>query len=537
MRRPGPYRLVIRFALGSLVAFLAIGTALSVAVSRQFKSRGEEQARGNATFVTRSILRFRISPKDIQAPLLPTGKTAARYRDLENFVQSRILKPGAGSAHFRVVRIKIWSAKGVILFSDDPRLPGKRFGVEEDLAQAFQGKTESGITDLQADENVDERNLADRLFETYVPLRLEGNKGPVDAVVELYQDYASIQQEITSGFQTVALTMLIGLAALYVLLLPIAVRASKTLSVQNATLGQQARRLVELLEKEQRTVAELRELNRLKTNFVAVASHELRTPLTSIIGYAKTLRQPGFSDDQRTRDEFLEAIERQGDRLFQLVENLLATSHLEDSGVRLSISDFSFAGLVGEVVEGLGSRGGRIRVVLPNDLPELRSDRQYVAQILQNLLGNALKFSPPDTECELGAKGSPRSLAFWVSDQGIGIPADQVDKIFDRFYQIDSSSTRRFGGIGLGLSLVKTSVEMLGGTIDVQSMPGRGSTFTVTLPVIHPSVGTQDHVEPPTVESNGSNGQVSNGQTANGHDPTGSFAISGAQRPLASRRS
>jgi signal transduction histidine kinase len=112
-----------------------------------------------------------------------------------------------------------------------------------------------------------------------------------------------------------------------------------------------------------------------------------------------------------------------------------------------------------------------------------------VAQILQNLLGNAMKFSSADSECEVGARWSGGSMTFWVRDHGIGIPEAELGRIFDRFYQVDSSSTRAYGGIGLGLSLVKSLVETLGGTIEVTSERGDGSMFTVTLPLVHPSVG------------------------------------------------
>jgi signal transduction histidine kinase len=477
-------RLVIRFAQASLVAFVALGIALSAIIARQFRLRGEAQAKAHATFVTASILRHELERSDLRGPIEPSSK---RYRQLSAFVRSRILRGGGGS-EFKVVRIKIWDKSGTVLFSDAPALVGRNFGFEDDLRGAFEGIPQAGISNLTAAENVDERGLADKLFETYVPLRLNGKSDRVDAVVELYQDYAGIQREITDGFRTVATALLIGLAVLYILLLPIVFRTSRTLSEQNLKLGQQARRLEELLQKEQQRVAELRELNRLKSNFVAVASHELRTPLTSIIGYAKTLRQPQFAEDGASRREFVEAIERQGDRLFQLVENLLMTSHLEDSVLKLSISSFSFPELVRDVVEGLGSVREQVRLALASDLPSLLTDRQYVAQIAQNLLNNALKFSGPDAQCELGARWFPGSLEFWVADHGIGIPPEEVGRVFERFYQVDSSSTRRYGGIGLGLSLVQNLVEALGGTVEVESQLGVGSTFTVTLPLVHPSV-------------------------------------------------
>jgi len=477
-------RLVIRFALASLVAFVALGIALSAIIARQFRLRGEAQAKAHATFVTDSILRHELERADLRGPIDPSSK---RFRQLSAFVRSRILE-GAGASEFKVVRIKIWGKTGTVLFSDARALVGMNFGLEDDIREAFEGIPQAGVSNLTAAENVDERGLADKLFETYVPLRLDGKTGPADAVVELYQDYAGIQREITDGFRTVATALLIGLAVLYVLLLPIVFRTSRTLSEQNVRLGQQAHRLEELLQKEQQRVAELRELNRLKSNFVAVASHELRTPLTSIIGYAKTLRQPQFADDGASRREFLEAIERQGDRLFQLVENLLMTSHLEDSVLKLSISSFSFPELVRDVVEGLGSSRDQVKLALAPDLPSLLTDRQYVAQIAQNLLNNALKFSGPGAECEFGARWFPGSLVFWIADHGIGIPSEEVGRVFERFYQVDSSSTRRYGGIGLGLSLVQNLVDALGGTVEVESQLAAGSTFTVTLPLVHPSV-------------------------------------------------
>ena len=241
-------------------------------------------------------------------------------------------------------------------------------------------------------------------------------------------------------------------------------------------------RLEDLLANEKRTVGELRELNRLKDEFVAIASHEVRTPLTSIIGYAKTLRRPEFAGDAATRDEFLGAIERQGDRLHRLVQNLLASSQNEDDLNRPSLTTFRLQDVVDEVLVGLGIGRPRIRFSAPPDLEPIVSDRQRVELILSNLLDNALKFSPGETPCQLEAAREGAALVFRVRDEGVGIPSDKLPRIFDRFYQVDSSVTRQYGGVGLGLSLVKQLVSTLGGQIEVQSRPGRGSTFTVRLP-------------------------------------------------------
>jgi signal transduction histidine kinase len=255
------------------------------------------------------------------------------------------------------------------------------------------------------------------------------------------------------------------------------------LADQNELLAEQASRLEELLRKEHQTVDELRELNRMKGDFVAVVSHELRTPVTALIGYAKTLRQPEFSNDPTMREEFLERMERQGDRLLRLVENLLTTARLESHELQITVGRLLFEDLVREVVEGLGSEATRVKLEVPEDLPVIHTDRQLMGRVLSNLLDNALKYSPDGSPCELGARTEPDHVAVWVTDHGIGIEPAKIDRIFDRFYQVDSSSTRRFPGAGLGLSMVHDLLDRLGGTISVVSRLNEGSTFTIRLPV------------------------------------------------------
>ena len=258
------------------------------------------------------------------------------------------------------------------------------------------------------------------------------------------------------------------------------------LAEQNELLTAQAERLENLLRKESATVDQLRELNRMKGEFVAVVSHELRTPITAMTGYAKTLRLPQFADDSLLREEFLERMERQGNRLIGLVENLLTTSSLENDQLSISIGRVLFEDVCRETVEGLGTDAERVVTKVPDDLPVLHTDRQLLSRVITNLLDNALKYSPEEAPCELDARAEDDGLVFRVRDHGIGIEPDQMERIFERFYQVDSSSTRRFSGAGLGLSMVRDLVRHLGGTITVQSVPGEGSSFTVRLPTHAP---------------------------------------------------
>jgi signal transduction histidine kinase len=456
-------RLVPRFALSSLVAFIAIGVALSVVISGQLRDRAEKAAQFHAEFVSSSILRYQLTEQDLD---FLTPMHGARYQELRSFVAARIV-------NFPVVRIKVWRSDGTVIFSDDERLVGHVFSVDEGLVSAFRNHVFSEISDLDEPENIYERSLGSKLFATYVPMYLDVRQtsGPPVAVAEIYQDYKGVQSELDRLFKTLVLTLLIGLGALYVLLLPIVVQVN--------------RRLARHLQEEQKTVAELRELNRLKGNFVAIASHELRTPLTSIIGFVKTLRRPEFRGDAEMQQEFLGSVERQADRLLKMVENLLTTSQLEASPLRLNLEPVSFSRLAGDLLEALGPRARRVRLDVPDELPQIVTDRYQLGLIVSNLLDNALKYSPNGEPCELAARTVGEEFIITVTDRGIGIAPGQVDRIFDRFYQVDSSSTRSYGGVGLGLNLVKEIVTGLGGTITVDSQAARGSTFSIALP-IHP---------------------------------------------------
>jgi signal transduction histidine kinase len=477
-RRPG---LVGTFALASLVAFAGVGIAITVLTNKQVIRAQELDAQYHAQFVTDSLLSYRLEGMHFSRPI--HGK---RFQILDRFIRSRVLMDP-------VLRVKIWNLKGTIVYSDEPRLVGQGFPGEPE-EEARRGEVESEISDLTDPENQFERRLAPKLFSTYVPLYTEHKPGSghPDAVVELYQDYGSVEAIAASLTRNRIITLGAGLVLLYMVLLPIVLGTSRRLRRQNqlledqaVKLREQARRLEGLLSREQQAVAELRTLSQMKSDFVAVASHELRSPLTAILGYVKTLRRPEFETDETARREFLGAIERQGERLLRLVNNLLTTALVENRAAAAEISRFDVGPLLEEVKEGFHA-GSRIRVSIPADLPALASDRVRVGEILANLVDNALKYSPDEAQVELGARAQNGNIQFWVVDRGVGIPPEDIDRIFERFYQTDQSATRRFGGVGLGLHLVRELAASLGGRVDVESVPGAGSTFTVTLPVSAP---------------------------------------------------
>jgi signal transduction histidine kinase len=238
-----------------------------------------------------------------------------------------------------------------------------------------------------------------------------------------------------------------------------------------------------LRERQEETLRRLRELDEMKSDFVAITSHELRTPLAAIRGFVNTLRRrlDELSGDE-TR-EFLEIVDHQTDRLIRLVEDLLVVSRIEAGKVTLHPEPLEPASFLERVVTGMGEHASRIQRRIHPGLPDVfLADPQRLGQILTNLLQNAVKFSPPDTVVTLDAEAFAEGLAFTVSDRGPGIPPDERQRIFERFHQTDAAATRRSEGAGLGLYITKQLVEAMGGSIELSSELGIGSTFRITLP-------------------------------------------------------
>ena len=459
-------RLVLRFALASLLAFVLVAVGALYLLVRNARDRAELVGARHATFVGESVLGPLFAGVNLNRPVV-----GAEYRRATAAVRSRVLSDGLA------VRVKVWRPDGTIVFSDEPRLVGERFPDEaSELAEVAEGHLELGVSDLEDEENEFERRLADTLFYTYLPLRTRP-KGPVVAVAEIYQDYSFIQDDIDAVVRRVAVIVVGGLAVLYALLLPIALRASRELRRRNDQLA-------ELLQREQRTVAELRDLARKKDDFVSAASHELRSPLTSILGSLATLTQPDVDGDAAARGEFVEAAQRQAKRLERLVENLLTEAQLEE-GRPVELDDVDLAEAAEAVVEELGATD-RVSFDLPAGT--VRTDRARIVEVLRYLLDNALKYSPAGSAITVDGTVEDGELRLRVTDHGPGIdPADQAE-IFERFHQVDQSSTRSHDGLGLGLHLARELVEELRGRVEVDSGPERGSTFTVTVPTEAPDV-------------------------------------------------
>jgi two-component system phosphate regulon sensor histidine kinase PhoR len=238
-----------------------------------------------------------------------------------------------------------------------------------------------------------------------------------------------------------------------------------------------------------RDVTEVRQLEELKADFIATASHELRTPLAAVYGAAQTLLRHDFALDESGRDRFISLIADESDRLGRIVNEILLANQLDAGRVDLGSDAFDPGELVERVVDAArvhAPPGIVLERVVPDGVPHVAADRDKVRQVLVNLVENAMKYSPGggriEVGIELGQESGSDMLVFFVKDEGLGIPADEQARIFEKFYRLDPHMTRGVGGTGLGLYICNELVNRMGGHIWVESTEGEGATFLLELP-------------------------------------------------------
>lgn len=235
-----------------------------------------------------------------------------------------------------------------------------------------------------------------------------------------------------------------------------------------------------------RDITHFRRAEEAKSAFISVVSHELKTPVAVIKGYASTLRRDDAHWDHSVVRDGLAVIEEETDRLTELINNLLAASTLQAEGLRLSQVDaVDLVQLVLHSAERFQLQTKKHHLVLdfPDDFPHVMGDETRLRQVFDNLIGNAIKYSPDGGEVRIGGSVDDDSMTVYVADHGVGIPQDEQAHIFEQFYRVDDALSRRTQGTGLGLYLAQAVVSAHGGKITVESQPGKGSTFRVTLPL------------------------------------------------------
>ena len=271
------------------------------------------------------------------------------------------------------------------------------------------------------------------------------------------------------------------------------VLASRTPRVPDERETDRLRRVAEQLglaignmrayRREAEVADELRELNRRKDAFLATVSHELRTPATTITLAARTLRDADGRLDPADRSYAHDLLVRRGEELSSMIESLLEEALAESDGLRVHLTSVDWASDLARWVATAHTVTGRhVTLSLPAEPVTSMADRAKAERIVANLLSNAAKFSPASTPIECALTADDAWVVISVRDHGPGVPPDARDRIFDRFYQVDSSLRRAQGGFGIGLSLARRFAEGHGGSVSVTDAPGGGSVFTVRLP-------------------------------------------------------
>jgi signal transduction histidine kinase len=300
-------------------------------------------------------------------------------------------------------------------------------------------------------------------------------RAPESTIVKVLLHFAQLLETLVAAGQKTFLTSQVHIEA--------TLENNRELETQNKRL--------ELMN------VQLKDMDRLKSSFLATVSHELRTPLTSIIGYSEMLSEGLVGTLNQEQTDYVRTIMEKGDTLLKLISSILDVTQIEAGKVRLTFEPVNVGDLVSTAVSSIKpqaqKKGLTLDLRLPGRAVEVRADREKLRQVMVNLLSNAVKFTPKGgwvqvlvTEVKFQPELDGEGWQFVVQDSGVGVPTDQLDKIFQSFYQVDNSSTREFGGAGLGLAIVKSYVEGHGGKVRVQSELGQGSRFEVMLPVSPP---------------------------------------------------
>lgn len=339
---------------------------------------------------------------------------------------------------------------------------------ERNLSAAILGSMVEGVAVISADERL---AFANQAFSQILGLAGNAIEGRTAVEAIRQTDLLTAIREVLAGCDTVHCEVTMG-----------TVRPRSFAATASAVRSANAASAVLVLY----DISELRRLERVRRDFVANISHEFKTPLTAIQGFAETLLG-GALDDPENRGRFLEIILGHARRLARLTDDLLKLSQIEAERMELDFRPVPVSELVSACLDTARFRAGQknlsLGVECPSDLPMVHGDRGRLSEVLQNLLDNAIQYTPDGGRITVRARAEDRRIVFNVSDTGIGIPRTDQERIFERFYRVDAARSCEVGGTGLGLSIAKHIVEAHGGRIWVESAVGQGFDFYFSVPV------------------------------------------------------
>ena len=477
-------RLTLRIIGYTALALLFAAGAILWFVDQRATSQAENNAAARAHFIADILLRDRLTEADFQRPV-----GSRRRAELDALFARAVRTEG-------VERINLIGPSGFITYSTQTNLIG-------DSPNHGSAHVKSSLSGREVREvestTIDGRRL--KVLETYLPVRQHGESGRPLGVFDLYQDYESrVARQARATILPVAGFILLALLVLCATLVPILRRVTAAVEVRNQRLVAQASTLERslALAHDARTEAEaarralseqnkrLRELDRLKDEFLSLVSHELRTPLTSIRGYLDLVLQGEAGEITPEQRRFLEAVERNSGRLLRLVGDLLFVAQADAGRLSLERAGVDLSELAAHCVEEsapAATEKSVSLVLLAEPVPTLVGDRGRLAQVLDNLVSNALKFTPEGGTVQVRTLAEDDHVVLEVEDTGIGIPQEDQPRLFERFFRSAMAEDQAIPGTGLGLAIVKAIVEAHSGEISISSREGMGTTFRILLPL------------------------------------------------------
>ena len=457
--------LVGRFTAVGLLLTVVLGLLVGKATASAIRITAlDEEAQRVATIVA-GRLGGLLRPEVLQGSLSPD-----RYAEIDRSIRGR-------TADTSTLAVNLWRADGTVIYSTDHASVGRHEADDDELAKALTGATARSIEPAgRADTVLRGAAGQDPVMEIYVPLMFGGSRAA--GAFEAYRDLHDVDARIGAVERAMAIALGTGLAVLLALLLLVVRGASRQLRTQSDDLARLAAR---------------QEIDRRQTEFVGIVSHELRTPLTALLGFSELLLTRDVPDADRR--EWTALLHSGAQRLRHLVEQLLDVSRLDEGRLELRPARVPVAEAVQEALESFAALppAYRIEQSYRGEPLEAVADRDKLVQVLTNLVSNAVKYSPDGGLVRVDGRPQGSTVRISVTDEGLGIPPEEMATIFDRFHRVDDERRRTIEGAGLGLNITRQLVEMQGGRIDVYSLgPRRGSTFTVVLPAAADEAGEEE---------------------------------------------
>ena len=373
-----------------------------------------------------------------------------------------------------VYRVKIYDPEGHTIFSTDTG----QIGEEEETDEGFESARRGVVASELARANtfsVFESTVVDRdLLSSYVPIY---RGAEIVGVFEVYDDVTEFLRDINRGIASQVALVLLTAGGVYLVL-------SAYVRHGDRLLQREHERSLELVQ----SVTQAEAASKAKSQFLANMSHELRTPLNSVIGFAEILSSEGFGPlGDKRYGEYAHEIVSGGRNLLTIIENTIDLSRIELGTAEVSRRPVDPIVLIDGVTRTLGPQikegGIALSVKIDPNTPALESDEPKLRKILLNLVSNAVKFTPPQGQVAIRVTGAKEgAVRFEIADTGIGLSPADVPLALAPFGQVDGALNRRYQGAGLGLPLAKGLAELLGGNIEIDGAPGRGTTVAVTLP-------------------------------------------------------